>query len=57
MTHEIKLPRFITGNVEKIANLIFLKKRQSKTIYIFPWKFIMIIISCIPESIFKKLKL
>jgi len=57
MTHEIKLPRFVTGNVEKIANLIFIKKRQSKTIYIFPWKFIMIIILSIPESIFKRLNL
>ena len=57
MTHEIKLPRFVTGNVEEIANLIFIKKRQSKTIYIFPWKFIMIIILSIPESIFKRLNL
>ena len=57
MTHEMKLPRLITGNVEKISNLIFIKKRQSKTIYIFPWRFIMIIILSIPESIFKKLNL
>ena len=57
MTHDLTLPRFVTAKVEKIANLIFIKKRQSKTIYIFPWKFIMIIISSIPENIFKKLKL
>ena len=57
MTDKMKLPRFITCNVEKISNLIFIKKMQSKTIYIFPWKFIMMIISSIPESIFKKLSL
>ena len=57
MTHDIKLPRFVTGKVEKIANLIFIEKRQSKTIYIFPWKFIMLIILSIPETIFKRLKL
>ena len=57
MTNEIKLPKLITGNVEKISNLIFTKKKESKTIYIFPWKLIMMIISFIPESIFKKLKL
>ena len=57
MTNEIKLPKLITGNVEKISNLIFTQKKESKTIYIFPWKLIMMIISFIPESIFKKLKL
>ena len=57
MTHEMKLPRIITCDVEKISNLIFIKKSQSKTIYTFPWKFIMMIISSIPESIFKKLSL
>ena len=57
MTHDLTLPRFVTAKVEKIANLIFIKKRQSKTIYIFPWKFIMLIILSIPETLFKRLKL
>ena len=57
MTHEMKLPKFVTSNVKKISNLIFTNKMQSKTIFVFPWKFIMMIILSIPESIFKKLKI
>tara|TARA_A100000164_G_scaffold353536_1_gene360229 strand:+ start:1295 stop:2029 length:735 start_codon:yes stop_codon:yes gene_type:complete len=57
MTHKMKLPKFVTSNVKNISNLIFTKKLQSKTIFVFPWKFIMLIILSIPESIFRKLKI
>lgn len=57
MTVGLQLPELITSTTEKISNLVFKKRKKSGIIYPFPWRWIMLIIKIIPETIFLKLKL
>jgi short-subunit dehydrogenase len=57
MTSHLALPIGITSTSKKIASLVYKSKSKSKIIYVFPWRFIMMLILFIPESIFKKLKI
>lgn len=57
MTDHLELPGLITSSDKAIANIVYKSFRKSKVIYVFPWMIIMKLISLIPESIFKKLKL
>ncbi len=59
MTENLKLPSLLTAKPEEVAKDI-LKAEQKKKNVIYTkwfWKYIMGIISSIPETIFKKLKL
>ncbi len=55
MTLGLKLPKLFTSSPEKVADDIFNAVRKKKNvIYTMKiWKFIMLIIKCIPENIFK----
>ncbi len=59
MTKSIKTIGFLTSNPDKVALDIFKAQQSRKDIVYsrFYWKYIMIIIRLIPESIFKKLDL
>ena len=58
MTSNLKINKFLSNTPEEIAHGIFLAIKKKKEIYIpVKWKIIMMIISLIPESIFKKLNL
>lgn len=59
MTEGLPLPAPVTANAEQVGKAIykaFINKKD--TLYVlWMWKWIMLIIKCIPEPIFKKLKL
>ena len=59
MTEHLKLPKPLTAQPADVANVIYhgvLKK--SNVVYVkWFWRWIMLIITSIPEGIFKKLKL
>lgn len=59
MTDHLVLPVFLTANPSEVANRVFdAVNNKDDIIYIYKiWKYIMIIIRNIPESIFKKLKI
>jgi len=57
MTSGLQLPKLVTSNTIKISNIVFTKHKNSETVYPFPWRWIMLIIKIIPETIFLKLKL
>ncbi len=59
MTSGLKLPKALTTNPEKVAYCIYKAYKNKKDVlYVLPiWKFIMIFIILIPESIFKKMQL
>ena len=59
MTDHLVLPDFLTAKPSEVANRVFdAVKNKEDIIYIYKiWKYIMIIIRNIPESIFKKLKI
>lgn len=59
MTEDLKLPGPITAQPENVANAIFkgAKKKKNVIYVLWMWKWIMLIIRSIPESIFKKMKL
>lgn len=58
MTSNLKINRFLSNTPKEIAHGIFLAIKKKKERYIpIKWKIIMLIISLIPESIFKKLNL
>lgn len=59
MTEGIELPKLLTASPEQVAQAIFKGVRKKKnTVYVLGiWRYIMLIIKAIPESIFKKLKL
>ena len=59
MLGELKTPNFLTASPEDVANKV-LKAYKNKydVVYIYPiWRYIMIIIKCIPEFLFKRMKL
>jgi len=59
MTEHLQLPKLLTAKPEQVANAIYngvLKKKN--TVYVkWFWRWIMMIITSIPESLFKKRKL
>lgn len=59
MTENLNLPKLLTANPGEVADNIYgAVKNKKNTIYVrWMWRYIMLIIKLIPESIFKKLKL
>jgi len=59
MTEELKLPKMLTATPEEVAETVFRAVQKKKNIVYVKWfwRWIMLIIRCIPEFIFKRLKL
>lgn len=59
MTADIKLPPLLTAQPEQVADAVYKGAMKKKnTIYVkWFWRWIMLIIKCIPEFQFKKMKL
>lgn len=59
MTEHLDLPPLLTAKPEDVANAVYLGARKKKdVIYVkWFWRWIMLIITSIPESMFKKRKL
>ena len=59
MTEELKLPGLLTATPDEVAESIYnaIEKRKNVLYIKWMWKWIMLIIRNIPETIFKKLKL
>lgn len=59
MTESLQLPAALTATPEQVADAVFVAvKKQKNTIYVkWMWRWIMLIIKCIPEFQFKKMKL
>lgn len=59
MTEDIELPPLLTGSAEKVAkDIVSAVKRKKNVLYTkWMWRYVMLIIRNIPESIFKKLSL
>tara|TARA_Y200000002_G_scaffold323594_1_gene284851 strand:+ start:941 stop:1678 length:738 start_codon:yes stop_codon:yes gene_type:complete len=59
MTSHLKLNKSLTTHPHIVADYIYSAfKRKKNIIYIVPiWKYIMLIIKCIPENFFKRMKL
>jgi decaprenylphospho-beta-D-erythro-pentofuranosid-2-ulose 2-reductase len=59
MTAHLHLPKILTSTPEEVSNYIFSAYKKNKNIiYVkWYWQWIMFLIKCIPEFLFKKLKL
>lgn len=59
MTEHLKLPKPLTAQPEEVANAIYhgVQKKKNSIYVKWFWKWIMLIITSIPESVFKKKKL
>lgn len=58
MTEGLPLPKALTAQPDQVAATIVRKAGKSNTVYVYSvWRWIMLIIKLIPESVFKKLKL
>lgn len=59
MTENMKLPPLVTAQPDEVATAIFNAARKKKAVlYVkWMWRWIMFLIKCIPESVFKKMKL
>lgn len=59
MTEHLQLPKLLTAKPEEVAEVVYKGVQKKKnTVYVkWFWKWIMLIIISIPESIFKKKKL
>jgi len=59
MTESIKLPPLLTAKPEQVAETVYAAIQNKKnTVYVkWFWRWIMLIIKCIPEFMFKKMKL
>jgi len=59
MTEELNLPKLLTAQPKDVANAVFngIQKRKNIIFVKWFWRWIMLIITSIPESIFKKKKL
>ncbi len=58
MTLGLKLPKALTTNPKNVSHFIYKAyKKKNNVVYVLPiWKFIMLLINLIPESIYKKIK-
>ncbi|MEJ7735784.1 MAG: SDR family oxidoreductase [Chitinophagaceae bacterium] len=59
MTENLKLPALLTATPQEVAKAVFIGvKNKKNVIYVKSiWRLIMFVIKCIPEFLFKKLKL
>jgi decaprenylphospho-beta-D-erythro-pentofuranosid-2-ulose 2-reductase len=59
MTEHLELPKLLTATPEEVATAVYggVKKKKNVVYVKWFWKWIMLIITSIPESIFKKKKL
>ena len=59
MTENMALPPLVTAQPDAVATAIFNAVRKKKDVlYVkWMWRWIMLLIKCIPESVFKKMKL
>lgn len=59
MTNHMDIPKLLTANRKKLANVIYKahKKRKSKVYYLPIWRFIIFLIRILPTIIFSKLKI
>ncbi len=59
MTQHLTLPKLLTAKPNQVAIAIFkAQQRKANILYVkWVWRYIMFIIRCIPESIFKRLNL
>ena len=59
MVKDLNLPNFLLSNPDDVANKIYLAVKKKKNIVIpdFKWKIISLILTNIPEFIFKRLNL
>lgn len=59
MTEHLQLPKLLTATPEEVANTVYTAtKKKTNVVYVkWFWKWIMRIITSIPESMFKKKKL
>jgi short-subunit dehydrogenase len=59
MTEHLNLPKLLTATPENVAEAIFRGVKKNKNIIYVKWfwRWIMMIITSIPESMFKKRKL
>jgi short-subunit dehydrogenase len=59
MTEALPLPKLLTASPQQAANIIYnaCKHKRNKVYIIGIWRYIMSIISLIPEAIFKKMKM
>lgn len=59
MTEHLNLPKLLTAKPEDVANAVYTGvKKKKNVIYVkWFWRWIMLIITSVPESIFKKKKL
>lgn len=59
MTAEMKLPKLLTAEPQDVARAIFRgAEKGADVVYVYPiWRWIMLVIRLIPETVFKKLKL
>lgn len=59
MTENLKLPKLLTAQPAEVANAIYkgVQKKKNRIFVKWFWRWIMLVITSIPETIFKKLKL
>lgn len=59
MTEDLSLPPLLTAKPEQVAQAVFRAiEKKTNVVYVkWFWRWIMLIIKCIPEFIFKKMKL
>jgi len=59
MTEHLQLPKLLTAKPEEVAAAVYdgVRKKENVVYVKWFWKWIMLIITSIPESIFKKKKL
>lgn len=59
MTEHLDLPAPITASPEQVAKKVYraVRKRKNSLYVLWMWKWIMLIIRLIPESVFKRMKL
>ena len=59
MTEHLELPKLLTAKPEEVATAVYngFKKRKNVVYIKWFWRWIMLIITSIPESIFKSKKL
>lgn len=59
MTEGLDLPKLLTASPQQVANAVYeaVKKKKNVVYALWIWRYIMLIIKLIPESIFKRLKL
>ena len=57
MTESLELPAALTAEPEQVANAVFhgLEKKRNVVYTLWMWRWVMLVIRCIPECVFKRL--